>query len=110
MAYDPDLADRIRELLGEQAGLTERKMFGGLGFMLDGHMTAAASSQGGLLLRVDPADTPALTAQPGVARFEMGGRAMEGWLHVDADTVADEARLRAWLTHGIAYVRSLPPK
>jgi len=110
MAYDEELADRVRAMVAEQHGLTERKMFGGLGFMLDGHMAVAASSTGGLMVRVDPADGEALADGETVAPMEMGGRTMAGWLLVDPSAVADDAALRTWVDRGTAYVRALPPK
>jgi TfoX/Sxy family transcriptional regulator of competence genes len=110
MAYDVDLADRVRAVVRDEPGLTEKRMFGGLAFLLDGHMAVGASSQGGLLLRVDPARTEELVDEPRVGRFEMRGRAMDGWLRVDADAVADDESLRRWVSHGVTYARSLPPK
>ncbi len=110
MAYDAELAERIREVVQNEAGLSEKKMFGGLAFLIGGHMAVAASSQGGLLLRVDPASTESLVDPPAVDRFEMRGRAMDGWLRVDAPEVESDAALRRWVTHGVSYVRSLPPK
>jgi TfoX/Sxy family transcriptional regulator of competence genes len=110
MAYDQELADRIRGMVSGEPGLTERRMFGGLGFMLDGHMAVAASSTGGLMVRVDPADGEALADGSTVAPMEMGGRTMAGWLLVEASTVADDAALRTWVDRGTAYVRTLPPK
>ena len=82
MGYDAVLADRIRTILTGESGLTERGMFGGRGFMLDGHMAAAASSTGGLLLRIDPSRAGELVDGDLVRRYEMGGRAMDGWLDV----------------------------
>lgn len=110
MAYDVDLADRIREVVGGEAGLTEKAMFGGLAFMIGGNMAVAASGQGGLLLRVDPERTESLVDPPSVDRFEMRGRQMDGWLRVDADVVGSDADLRRWVAHGVGYARSLPPK
>ncbi len=110
MAYDEELADRIRAMVSGESGLTERKMFGGLGFMLDGHMAVAASSTGGLMVRVDPADGEGLVDGSTVAPMEMGGRTMAGWLLVEPSTVADDATLRTWVDRGTAYVRTLPPK
>jgi TfoX N-terminal domain len=110
MTYDTELADRVREVVAAEPGLTEKRMFGGLAFLLDGHMAVAAGGRGGLLLRVDPADTPTLIREPHVGRFEMRGREMDGWLRVDAEAVGTDAELRSWVRHGVAYVRSLPPK
>ena len=110
MAYDEQLADRVREVVQDESGLTEKRMFGGLAFLINGNMAVSASSQGGLLLRVDPADTDTLVQEPGVSRFVMRGRAMDGWLRVDTVAVKTEAGLRDWVRHGVGYARSLPPK
>lgn len=110
MAYDEELADRLREVLAAEKGLTEKRMFGGLAFLLGGHMAVAASRTGGLLLRCDAAATEALVRQPGVERFVMRGKAMDGWLSVAPDAVADDEALRQWVAHGVDHVRSLPPK
>ncbi len=110
MPHDDELACRVRDVLDEEDGLTERRMFGGLGFMLDGHMVAAASSTGGLLLRIDPAQAEALVDGRAVNRFEMRGREMDGWLDVGREVLADDEALTRWLAHGVRYVRSLPPK
>ncbi len=110
MAYDEELAQRIRDLLDGEADVTEKRMFGGLAFLTGGHMAVAASGQGGLMVRVDPEDTDALVAQPGVRPFEMRGRPLDGWVRVDTDAVAGEAELAAWVERGAAYARSLPPK
>ena len=110
MAYDEELANRLRETLQDEAGLTEQRMFGGLAFMVNGHMAVSASGKGGLLLRVDPAQTEALLDPPHVKRFEMRGREMDGWLRVDPEAVDSDEALERWAAHGVAYARSLPPK
>ena len=110
MAYDHELANRIREVVQGERGLTEKPMFGGLAFLIDGNMAASASSKGGLLLRVDPAQTESLVSEPHVRRFEMRGREMDGWLRVDESVVKTEKQLRRWAGIGVAYARSLPPK
>jgi TfoX/Sxy family transcriptional regulator of competence genes len=110
MAYDEDLANRIRELVSGEAGLTEKKMFGGLAFLINGNMSVAASGQGGLLLRVDPEQTDALAAKPGAAPFEMRGREMQGWLRVSDEGVKTKAQLERWVRRGVDYARSLPAK
>ena len=110
MAYDVELADRIRAVVQAEPGLTERRMFGGLAFLIQGNMAVSASSQGGLLLRVDPAETESLISEPHVRRFEMRGRKMDGWLRVDAEAVEADDDLRGWVRHGVTYARSLPPK
>ena len=110
VSYDEDLADRIRELVAGEAGLTEQKMFGGLAFLIGGNMAVAASGRGGLMVRVDPATSAALVAKTNAAPMEMGGRSMEGWLRVSADDVTTKRRLTAWVARGVGYARSLPPK
>ena len=110
MAYDEDLANRIRELVSAEPGLTEKRMFGGLAFLINGNMSVSASGQGGLLLRVDPDETDALVSTPHARRFEMRGRAMDGWLRIDAEGVKTKRQLEAWVKRGVAYARSLPSK
>lgn len=110
MAYDHDLADRIREVVGGEHGMSEKPMFGGLAFLVHGNMAVGASSQGGLLLRIDPAQADSLVDDQHVRRFEMRGRRMDGWLRVDVELLEAEAELRRWVSHGLAYARSLPPK
>lgn len=110
MAYDEDLAARIRDLLAPERGLSEKRMFGGLAFLLDGHMTVAVSGQGGLLLRIDPARSDELVAGPHVGRMVMRGREMDGWLRVDEKAVNTDERLAEWVGLGVAFVRTLPPK
>jgi TfoX/Sxy family transcriptional regulator of competence genes len=110
MAYDEELAGRIRKLIGDEPGLTEQKMFGGLAFLIGGNMAVAASGQGGLLVRVDPAESDALVAETNARPMEMRGREMRGWLRVDADEVSAEEALARWARLGTAYARSLPAK
>jgi TfoX/Sxy family transcriptional regulator of competence genes len=110
MAYDEDLAHRIRECAQDEDGLTEKRMFGGLAFLINGNMAVSASGQGGLLLRVDPAQTESLAAKPHAATAIMRGREMNGWLRVDAAGVASLRDLRRWVKIGLVYARSLPPK
>ena len=110
MAYDVELADRIRAVVHAEPGLTERRMFGGLAFLIQGNLAVSASGQGGLLLRVDPADTAALVQEPYVDRFVMRGRAMDGWLRVDDAAVESDEDLGRWVSHGVTYARSLPSK
>ncbi|HXD55234.1 MAG TPA: TfoX/Sxy family protein [Solirubrobacteraceae bacterium] len=110
MAYDEDLANRIREVVGAEADLVEKKMFGGLAFLIAGHMAVAASGQGGLLLRCDPAETEKLRGRAGAGAFVMRGKAMDGWLRVGEDAVRTKRQLEAWVGRGVAYVRTLPPK
>jgi TfoX/Sxy family transcriptional regulator of competence genes len=110
MAYDEDLAYRVRDLLEPEPGLSEKKMFGGLAFMINGHMAVTVSRQGGLMLRVDPARTDELLRENHAQPFEMRGRPMDGWLRVDAAGVATEQDLERWAAIGVGYARSLPPK
>jgi TfoX/Sxy family transcriptional regulator of competence genes len=110
MAYDEDLADRIRELVGGEPGLTEQKMFGGLAFLIGGNMAVAASGQGGVLVRVDPARSDALVATTDAFPMEMRGRQMQGWLRVDPEHVRTKRQLTKWVELGTAYARSLPAK
>ena len=109
MAYDEELAERIRGLLPD-VPVTEQKMFGGLAFLVGGHMAVAASGKGGLMLRCDPEATEDLLEQPGAAPMEMRGKGARGWLRVDASAVADDGALSTWVDRGVSYARSLPPK
>ena len=110
MAYDRELAERIRGAISGVEGVQEKAMFGGLAFLVDGHMAIAAGAKGHLMARVDPADGKALVERPGVEEMHMGGRSMTGWLHVDQAAVDTEADLGEWVERGVTYVRSLPPK
>ncbi len=110
MAYDEHLAERIRELVAAEPGLTERKMFGGLAFMINGHMAVSASGRGGLLLHVASDETDALLAKPHAQAFEMRGREMQGWLRVEAEGVKTKRQLERWVARGVDHARSLPPK
>ena len=110
MAYDEDLANRIRELVAGEAGVTEKKMFGGLAFLIGGNMAVAASGQGGLMVRCEPAETEKLVAKPHARRFEMRGREMDGWLRVDDEGVRTKRQLEPWVKRGVTYARSLPAK
>jgi TfoX/Sxy family transcriptional regulator of competence genes len=110
MAYDEDLADRIRELIAKEKGLTEQKMFGGLAFLIGGNMAVAASGQGGILVRVDPAASDKLVSSTNAQPMVMRGRAMDGWLRVDAEHVREKRQLAAWVKRGVTYARSLPAK
>lgn len=110
MAYEEKLAERIRELLGGERRLTEKKIFGGLGFLIGGNMAIAASGQGGLLVRVDPVQSEKLVATSKARPMEMRGREMQGWLRVDAEDVPTKRQLARWVRIGAEYARSLPPK
>ncbi|HEY1330273.1 MAG TPA: TfoX/Sxy family protein [Actinomycetota bacterium] len=110
MAYDEDLAERIRELIAGQPKVVEKKMFGGLAFLVRGNMAVAASGQGGILVRVDPAEFDTLVAKTPAEPMEMGGRQMAGWLRVDAEHVRTKRQLEKWVVMGATYARSLPAK
>ena len=110
MGYDEALALRVREALAAEDGVTERRMFGGLGFMLHGHMAVAAGSRGGLMVRIDPARGDGLVDGEHVRRTVMRGRELDGWLDVDPEAVASDDDLERWVAEGAAYVRTLPPK
>jgi len=113
MAYDEDLADRIRVAIGKveiDGPLTEKRMFGGLAFLVAGNMAVAASGRGGLMLRVEPAETAALLEQPHAAPMEMRGREMAGWLRVDAAGVESDEDLQRWVELGLDRAGSLPRK
>jgi TfoX/Sxy family transcriptional regulator of competence genes len=110
VAYDEDLAHRIREVMQGEPGVTERRMFGGLAFLINGNLAVSASSQGGLLLRVDPATTEALVRRPEAGRFVMRGRELDGWLRIDPSGLTTKRRLTAWVARGVAYARSLPSR
>jgi len=110
MAYDEDLANRIRELLAGESGVSEKKMFGGLAFLVSGHMSVAASGRGGLMVRIDPEDHDALITKPHTGPFEMRGRALAGWLRIAPEGVRTNRQLDPWVQRGVAYARSLPPK
>ena len=110
MAYDEDLGNRLRELLADEDAISERKMFGGLAFLRSGHMSVSASGRGGLLTRIDPAETDAALLRPHATLAELGGRVMEGWIRVAPEGLATKRELAAWVKRSLAYVRPLPPK
>jgi len=110
MAYDHELADRIRELIAGEEGVTEQRMFGGLAFLINGNMSVAASGQGGLLVRVNPEETDALVDDERVRPMVMRGREMRGWLQVHTEAVSDANHLEPWVARGVGYARSLPAK
>jgi TfoX/Sxy family transcriptional regulator of competence genes len=110
VAYDEELANRIRELISDVPNVTERKMFGGLAFLIGGNMAVAASGQGGLMLRCDPDESDALSAKPHAGKMVMRGRAMDGWLRVADDGIKTKRQLEPWVKRGVQYARSLPPK
>jgi TfoX/Sxy family transcriptional regulator of competence genes len=110
MAYDEDLVDRIRELLGPQKGVEEKRMFGGLAFLINGNMSVAVSGRGGLMVRVPPDETEKLLAREHVEPMVMAGRETRGWLRVSAEGVRTKRQLQSWITRGVDYASSLPPK
>jgi TfoX/Sxy family transcriptional regulator of competence genes len=110
MAYDEDLADRIRELVAGESDLSEQKMFGGLAFLIGGNMAVAASGQGGILVRVEPAKSDELVATTDAHPMEMRGRPMNGWLRVDPEHLDTKRQLAKWVDLGTTYARSLPAK
>jgi TfoX/Sxy family transcriptional regulator of competence genes len=110
VAYDEDLAHRIRELMVTESDVTEKRMFGGLAFLVGGNMAIAASGQGGVLVRVDPAKSERLLETTDARPMEMRGREMHGWLRVDGDAVRTKRQLAKWVGIGTAFARSLPSK
>jgi hypothetical protein len=110
MAYDEDLADRIRELVAAERGIDEKRMFGGLAFLINGNMSVAVSGRGGLMVRVPRDDTEKLVARDHVEPMIMGGREMRGWLRVALDGIKTKRQLQAWVSRGVDYAKSLPPK
>lgn len=109
MAYDLDLADRVRELVATEPGVDEKRMFGGLSFFVEGNMAVAVSGKGGLLVRVGPEATPTLVGEH-VQVAVMGAREMHGWLRVDASVLDDDGLLEEWVARGVAFASSLPAK
>ncbi len=109
MAYDEQLAEQVREVLAGEPGLSEKRMFGGQGFLINGNLAVSASGQGGLLLRVDPAESETLVADPNASRAVMRGREMDGWLRIRTDGLSD-AELERWIGRGVSFARSLPAK
>jgi TfoX/Sxy family transcriptional regulator of competence genes len=110
MTYDEDLAARIRELVGEESDITEKRMFGGLAFLVNGNMSVAVSGQGGLMVRVPPDDTESLLARQHVEPMVMRGREVRGWLRVDTEDVRTMRQLEAWVQRSVSHARSLAPK
>jgi TfoX/Sxy family transcriptional regulator of competence genes len=110
MAYDEDLANRIRELIARHPDVTEKRMFGGLAFLIGGRMAVAASRERGIMVRIDPDQTDTLLAKPHTRPFEMRGRELDGWLRVDPEGLKTKRQLEPWVKRGVASARSLPPK
>ena len=110
MAYDEDLANRIRDLIFDEPRLTEKKMFGGVAFLIGGNMAVSASGQGGILLRVDPESSDALVDKTNARVAVMRGRPMQGWLRIGAEDLRTKRQLAKWVELGTSYARSLPVK
>jgi TfoX/Sxy family transcriptional regulator of competence genes len=110
MAYDETLAAQIRELVSDEPGLTERKMFGGLAFLIGGNMAVAASGQGGILVRVDPDESDGLIEKTNAHHMVMRGRSMRGWVRVDPEHLRARAELERWVEVGMTCARALPEK
>ena len=110
MAYDEELAARVRALMSERADVTEKRMFGGLAFLIGGNMAVAASGQGGLMVRLEPSETGAALDEPGTRTMEMRGRAMKGWIRIDDAVLGDDDVLSSWVERGSAYAAGLPAK
>ncbi|BBX92441.1 TfoX/Sxy family protein [Mycolicibacterium boenickei] len=110
MAFDPDLANRIRELTASERGLDEKRMFGGLAFLINGNMAVAATREGGLMVRVSRDDGEKLVQRDHVEPMVMGGREMRGWLRITGPGIKTKHQLQSWVERGIAYAKGLPPK
>ena len=110
MAYDEKLADRVRTMLAGEKAVSEKKMFGGLAFLLNGNMCVSASGRGGLLVRIDPDDSGAAVSRPHVALMKMGGRTMPGWITVAPEALKTQRELTAWVRRAVAFAKTLPPK
>jgi hypothetical protein len=110
MAYDEELANRIREVLSAERGVDEKQMFGGLAFLVGGHMAVAASGKGGLMVRVAPEDTATLAQREHVEPMLMAGRVSRGWVRVAMPGIRTRSQLEAWVCQGVNFARSLPPK
>ena len=110
MAYDERLAQRLRTLLAKERKVTEKKMFGGVGFLVRGNMCVSASGKGGMLVRIDPEKSGEAIARPHATLIEMGGRKMAGWIRVDAEGLKSERQLESWVNRALEYVKTLPAK
>ncbi len=110
MAYDQELAERLREQLAAVGNVTEKGMFGGLAFMINGNLAVSASGRGGLLVRVGPENGAAALARPHAQQMEMGGRLMKGWIWVEEEGIRTARQLKSWVDRGVEFAGSLPPK
>ena len=110
MAYDEKLADLVRALLKSERALEEKRMFGGLGMLVNGNMAVAVRGKGGLLVRIDPDGADEALREPGAKLMKMRGKSMRGWITVDADVCTSRAEVQRWVKRGVAYAKSLPKK
>ena len=110
MAYDEELVNRLRELLAAEKGIDEKRMFGGLAFLINGNMAVAASGRGGLMVRVPPDETADLVAREHVEPMIMAGRETRGWVRIGDDGIRTARQLTSWVTRGVDYAKSLPAK
>lgn len=110
MAYDDELADRIRFLVGAGPGVTEKRMFGGQAFLVGGNLAISASGRGGALVRVDPAESAALCEATAATVAVMSGREMRGWLRISSDDLDADDQLSEWVSRAVRYAQSLPPR
>ena len=110
MAYDTALADRVQAIIGDRPEVSQRRMFGGLAWLVNGHMAVVVRAAGGLMVRVDPAEHDTPLAEEGADTMVMRGRPMRGWITVDPEVCASKARLVEWVRRGLAYAATLPPK
>lgn len=110
MPYDEELAARLEGLVGFLPGIEQKRMFGGLAFLLHGRLLIAAGSKGWMMVRVDPAEHDRWLEEPGAEAMVMNGRETRGWLRVDAAEVVEDEVLQAWVGRALAFVRTLPPK
>ena len=110
MAFDEKLASQLRDLLARESKVTEKKMFGGLAFLVNGNMCVSASGKGGMLVRIDPDETKAALDRPHVTRMVMGGRSMDGWIRVAPAGASTKREIEPWVRRSLDYVKKLPPK
>jgi len=110
MAYDDELAEWVRTALKGEGALDEKRMFGGIGMLVNGNMAVAVRGKGGLLVRIDPDDADEVLREPGAKMMKMRGKTMRGWITVDPSACSDRADVRRWVKRGVAYAKSLPKK
>jgi TfoX/Sxy family transcriptional regulator of competence genes len=109
MAIDEALAARVRECVGTASGVVERRMFGGVAFLVHGNMSVGVHGNE-LIVRIEPSETDQALQKPGVRIFDITGRPMKGWLLISSTSVEHKSALRGWVAKGVAYAQSLPPK